>query len=453
MSLKQPLAVLAAAAALSACATASRIGDAVWPLGDDPAPQQTAPQDGRVPILTFEQLLTPDPELVARGVIVPAPSPGGDWSQPGGNPANAPVALQGAETLSVAWRQTIGQGSNRRERLSAPPVIVGDTVYVLDANQTVQAFDANNGDRRWSRNIRRPQRTRDGRAVGGGVAVADGKLFVTSGYGVAAALDAATGREIWLTATGAPFHAAPTVAGGRMYAVTNESELLAFDAQTGAVVWTHQAIAEPARILAASSPAVQGDTVVAPFASGEIIALVAANGRRLWVDALSRSGRLTSLAAINDVAGRPVSLDGVVYAASHSGILAAIDQRTGQRIWARNMASTQTPWVAGNVLYVVSVDGELAAIDRATGGVVWVRQLQRFEDQRDSKGRIAWTGPILVGGRLILASSHGEAVQVNPSTGEVVQTLRVGGAVFIPPVSANGQVYLLTDEARLVVLR
>ena len=95
----------------------------------------------------------------------------------------------------------------------------------------------------------------------------------------------------------------------------------------------------------------------------------AANGRRLWADSLSRAGRVTSLSAINDIAGRPVIDGGVVYAASHSGVLAAIDLRTGQRIWARAFASTQTPWVAGDVLYAVSVDGELAAFDRATGNV------------------------------------------------------------------------------------
>ena len=217
--------------------------------------------------------------------------------------------------------------------------------------------------------------------------------------------------------------------------------------------WTHQAIAEPARILSASSPAVRGDTVVAPFASGEVVALLAANGRRLWVDALTRAGRLTSLSAINDIAGRPVALDGIVYAASHSGILAAIDQRTGQRIWARGIASTQTPWVAGDTLYVVTIDGELTALERTTGQAFWVTQLRRYDNEEDRKGRIAWTGPLLAGGKLVLASSQGDAVIVNPTTGAVEKTLRVGGPVYIAPVAAGGQVFLLTDEGKLVVIR
>ncbi|HYD71649.1 MAG TPA: PQQ-binding-like beta-propeller repeat protein, partial [Candidatus Binatia bacterium] len=235
--------------------------------------------------------------------------------------------------------------------------------------------------------------------------------------------------------------------------ISNDSELIAFDAGTGEVAWNHQAIAEPARILSAPSVAIDSDTVVAPFASGEVVALVSANGRRLWSDALSRTGRLTSLSAINDIAGRPVIDGGVVYAASHSGVLAAIDLRSGQRVWARAFASTQTPWVAGDVLYAVSVDGELTAFDRTTGNIYWVQQLRRYEDEDDRTGRVAWTGPIMVGSRLVLANSLGDVVAVSPENGQTVATADVDQPVFIPPITANGQIYVVTNSARLVVFQ
>jgi outer membrane protein assembly factor BamB len=218
-------------------------------------------------------------------------------------------------------------------------------------------------------------------------------------------------------------------------------------------VWTFQAIAEPARILSAPSVGVDGETIVAPFASGELVALLGANGRRLWADSLSRTGRLTSLSAINDIAGRPVIDGGAVYAASHSGVLAAIDLRSGQRIWAKSFASTQTPWVAGDVLYAVSTDGELAAFERRTGNVYWVAQLRRYRDETDRQGRVSWTGPIMVGGRLVLANSEGQVVAVSPANGQVLATADVDQPVYIPPIAALVQIYVVTDEARLVALR
>lgn len=441
--------IAAAAAALSACSTVSRVGSALNPFDND-APAETAPQDGRVSILAFEQQLTPDPTLQQRPIVVPPMVRLTEWTQPGGTADNSPPPSAGSAVLERAWRASLGEGSTGRAQVAAPPVIADGNLYFLDASHRLHAVRASDGGRLWSENLR-PVAGRDRVARGGGVAAGGGRVFVTTGFGFVAALDAQTGEQVWRAQADAPFQSAPTVSGGRVFAITNDSELVVMDANTGEITWTHQAIAEPARILAAPSVAVEGETVVAPFASGELVALLAGNGRRLWSDSLSRSGRLTSLSAINDIAGRPVLDNGIVYAASHSGVLAAIDLRTGQRGWARAFASTQTPWIAGDVLYAVSVDGELAAFDRQSGNVYWVSQLRRYEHERDRKGRVSWVGPIMVGARLVLASSEGDVIAVNPIDGETLATADVGQSVFIPPIAANDQIYIVTNEARLVV--
>lgn len=447
-----PIAALAAVTALSACSTVSRVSDAVWPFNNNDGPTETAPEDGRISILAFEQQLTPDPALASQRIVVPPGVAVAEWSQPGGTADNSPPASAGAAVLEQAWRANLGQGSNNRSQIAAPPVIANGTLFFLDADHRVHAISATDGSRIWSENLR-PQDSRDRVARGGGVAASGGRVFVTTGFGFIAALDATTGEEVWRRQADAPFQSAPTVSGTRLYAITNDSELIAVDIGTGEVLWTYQAIAEPARILSATSVAVDGDTVVAPFASGELVALLGGNGRRVWSDSLSRSGQLTSLSAINDIAGRPVLESGVVFAASHSGLLAAIDVRSGQRGWSRAFASTQTPWLAGSVLYAVSVDGELAAFDAATGNVYWVQQLRRYEDEDDREGRVSWTGPVMIGGRLVLANSLGQVIAVSPENGQTVANADVGKAVFIPPIVANDQIYIVTDEARLVVLR
>ncbi len=410
------------------------------------------PEEGRISILAFEQTLVADDKLTGRTPAVPAAVDVKEWTQPGGTASNAPGNIQTGETIKVAWRQSAGDGSSRKTHLSAPPVIADGRLFIIDAGQNLRAMDANTGKRLWSKSLRQPK-SEDKNAIGGGVAVADGRVYVTSGFGSVSAFKPDTGEQIWSVQSGAPFHAAPTAAGGRVYAVTNDSELQAFDGATGQVQWNYQAIAEPARILAASSPAVVGDTVVAPFASGELMAFLTANGRRLWADQLNRPAKFTSLSAINDIAGRPVVSEGVIYAASHSGVLAAVDERSGQRIWSRLVASTQTPLVAGDTVYVVTVEGDLAAIDKATGGAFWVKQLPRYENEKKKEDRIVWTGPIMVGGNLFLASSDGKALLVSPVDGAVKRQIELGDAVFVPPIAANGTVYLVNNGGTLIALR
>jgi outer membrane protein assembly factor BamB len=54
---------------------------------------------------------------------------------------------------------------------------------------------------------------------------------------------------------------------------------------------------------------------------------------------------------------------------------------------------------------------------------------------------------------LVLASSLGEVIAVNPETGVIEASQNVGGPVFIPPIAAQGTIYVVTDEARLIALR
>lgn len=451
MTAKPPIAVAAlAAVALSACSSTGGVN--LWPFGADQASKSTEPREGRITILAFEQKLEADPALAATTPILPTATAVAEWTQPGGQADNALANMQASGAFNVAWRHDIGAGSTDRLRLTAPPVVAGGKLFAVDSEQTVVAIDANTGRRLWSRNLR-DRESRDTLAIGGGIAFADGRLFVTSGFGYMVALSAEDGREIWRAGSRVGFHAAPTVSGGRVFAVTNDSELVAVDAGTGEIEWNFQAIAEPARILSASSPAVSGDMVIAPFASGELVALLSNNGRRLWSDALTRAGRLSSLSAINDIAGRPVATEGFIYAASHSGILAAINQRTGQRAWQRGFASTQTPAVVGEELYAVSVDGDLVNMARSTGQIRWVKQLRRFQDENARTGRIAWTGPVMAAGKLVLASSEGDVAIIDPASGAIDREFKLGGRVFIPPIAAGGFVYVMQDDGTVVALK
>lgn len=447
------LALAASLAVLAGCATAERVGDALWPFEGNAAGQEASDEEkaGRVSILAFEQKLDADPTLAEKPVTLPEPIANIDWPLPGGVASNAPGHLAGSASLETAWRRDIGDTATDDGRAAAPPIVADGRVYVMNARHEVRAFDARTGAPVWSQRLA-PDRGRDQRAIGGGLAFGGGRLFASTGYGFTVALDAATGAEQWRRSIEAPFAGAPTVAAGRVFVTANDSEIFALDADTGDVQWTYQAIAESARILTAPSPAVQGDTIIAPFASGELVALAAANGRRLWSDALTRAGRLTALAQINDIAGRPVSSGGVVFAVSHSGVIAAIDERTGQRIWARPMESIQTPLAAGDFLFAVTIDSELVCLDKATGGVKWVKALRQYRDQEDRKGRVAWAGPLLVGGKLVLFSSLGEAVTVDPSTGEVGARAELSGPVFTPPVAAGGLIYVVTDKGHLYAL-
>jgi hypothetical protein len=97
----RPIAIIAAAAALSACSTVQRVG-AMLPFGHgDRAPANAEPQEGRVSILASDQALTADPSLASHPIVPPPATALTDWNQPGGNETNSPPNASGAATNKV----------------------------------------------------------------------------------------------------------------------------------------------------------------------------------------------------------------------------------------------------------------------------------------------------------------------------------------------------------------
>jgi len=289
--------------------------------------------------------------------------------------------------------------------------------------------------------------------LAGGLSYDDGKIFVSTGFAQVVALNAKTGEVLWRQNVSGPMRGAPTVFGGRVLVQTVDNQTHALSADDGKTLWTHSGISEGASLLGGSSPAVDNGVVVVAYSSGEVYALRLDTGVVLWADSLASMRRTDQVSTLTDIRGRPVIDRGRVYAVSNSDMLAAIDLRSGRRLWDRDIGSIQSPWIAGDYLYVISNSPELVALEAKTGRVRWVTPLQRFEDEDDKSGRLVWTGPVLAGDRLIIGSSEGWALSVSPYTGQVLGKERMPDGVTIAPVVADKTLYFLTEDADLVAYR
>jgi outer membrane protein assembly factor BamB len=443
-------------------------------LGGQDKPQATASEGQRVSVLEFEQQLAPSAALSGRDFFLPGPQPATAWTQPGGSADNAVEHVAAAPEFTVAWRRDIGAGSSKTRQVMAPVVADQGRVFTLDGEATVTAVDSSSGSVAWKVSVKPDEQefkrglfdfglggSSTGGGFGGGVAVGEGKVFISSGYRTVTAVDQATGAVLWTTPVDVPIHGAPTVAGGRVYVVDVENQMMALDVNTGQQVWAYRGIPEPARIMRASSPAVTGDTVIAPFSSGELVALRASTGQPVWQQVLSNTSRTSALSEIRDIAGRPVVSRGVAYAISHSGQMSAIDVRTGQPKWELPVAGVNAPLPVGDVVYVVSKAGELTVVNRETGQVYWTRDLNEGRVRQeggffgfwDRTVRPTWSGPLLASNRLVLVNSDGELVAFDPKTGLQTASLKLGGPAFIAPAAYNGALYVLTDRGQLVSIR
>lgn len=376
-----------------------------------------------------------------------------DWTHRNGGPDHQISNPNLGGNLTPLFAVNIGAGDSNRARITAEPVIAGGVIYTIDALARVTAT-ATSGASLWSVDLT-PRRDNAADGSGGGVSVAGGKVYVTTGFGALTALDAATGREIWTQDLDAPGTSAPTVRGDLVYVVARNSAAWALDVNSGRIEWQLNGTPSIANFGGGAGVAVNSDIAVIPFPSGEVIAVFPQGGLRRWSTVVSgdRLGRAS--ASINDIAGDPVIAGDRVYVGNFGGQVAALNLFNGERIWSASEGTFGPVWPAGNAVFIVNDLNELVRLDAATGDPVWRVSLtnQAPSTSRRQKPIAANYGPILAGGRLIVASSEGFLQVFDPASGALIGQVPVAGGAASSPIVAGGTLYVISKEGQLLAFR
>ena len=406
----------------------------------------------RTDVLVSEAEIAVDPITATLPFALPDPAANADWAQPGGEPDKAIGHVALGKSLAHAWTVSIGKGSGPAGRLGGGPVVSGGKLFTVDTQGLVRAMDARNGGTIWTQRFGTVGRNASS-LYGGGVSADGDKVYATNGLGYVACLDAATGKQVWVVRPGGPLRGAPSVDGSNLYVMSQDNQVYSLKEADGTTNWSNAAALEIAGVFGTGAPAVARGTVIAGFSSGELNAYRYENGRMVWQDTLQRTSISTSVSSLSDIDAAPVIDNGVVYSIGAGGRMVALDINSGQRLWELSIAGLSTPAVAGDWIFVVTDKAQLLAIAKASGKIRWINQLPRYRKMKAKANQINYQGPVLAGGRLILAGSNGVLVNVNPDSGSFQSQTNIGSGVSFQPVVAGGTLYLLEDSGRLTAYR
>jgi len=413
----------------------------------------TTPTVGnRVPILSrIESGAKVDPSLNQVSVVLPAAEVNPEWPQAGNTPSKAYGNLALGDAPARRWTAEIA-GSNQRQRLAASPVVGNGKLFAMDTNGLVHAFDAQSGREAWTQSFRIDGDS-ERSLFGGGASYDANRVYITTGVGEVAALNAADGKVLWKVKPAGPMRGSPTVAFGSVYAMTQDNQLFALDANDGSVQWNVSASTGQSGVFGVAAPAVGQGTVLAGFSTGELVAYRYENGRTLWSDALARTSLSTSVGVLTDIDADPIIDRGQVFALGQGGRMAAYELVSGQRIWELNLAGISTPAIAGEWIFTLTDDAKLLCIARASGKARWSVQLKRYDNDEKKKGPVFWTGPVLANNRLWIANSEGDVMSAAVEDGQVTPFTRMGKGVSLAPIVADRTLYVLDDGGRISAFR
>lgn len=311
----------------------------------------------------------------------------------------------------------------------ATPIVYGDRVIVGSGRGGVAAYTLQ-GKRLWQTKTQAP--------VHAPIGAAPDRIVAVDAKGMAYALDAASGHEIWHATLDCEVMGAPLVMARAVYVACARGDLLAMAVNNGEVLWrtSPRLVATTFSTKGGSGPAWADGRVIVGYVDGKVAAHAAENGGLIWETRIA-----PRTAALQDVDGTPIIANGRVFAASASGNLSALDSKTGRVLWQMADLGTVNPVLAANGLIYAAGRGIVAAIDAASGTVRWRTDLHERE----------LSAPVLLRQQVVLATTSGQLITLDPTDGHRIAMRKLDGTYGQPLVVAD-RLYLATNNNRIWAL-
>ena len=240
--------------------------------------------------------------------------------------------------------------------------------------------------------------------------------------------------------------APPIVAAGRVYVLDTEAQVRAFDAGSGAFLWSADLVPddEDEDEGFGGGIAFDGGVLFVATGFGDLFALDAASGARIWRNAVGVPFRAS-----------PTADGGRVFVETYDNAMSAYDAADGAQLWSHQGVSevaailgSTSPAVVGSTVIVPYSSGELVAIRVDTGGVVWRDQLgggaanTSLAQLSDIAAR-----PVVDNGEVIVISHAGSLVSIDLRSGQRNWSRNIDG--IQTPWVAGDCIYAVLSDGEL----
>lgn len=312
------------------------------------------------------------------------------------------------------------------------PVITDKMVIAANAIDGVVAYDRATQNVRWRLTIQ------DG--VEGGMQLAEDVLYFGSGDGQLYAVQPENGTVLWTYPLKAEGIAEPLVKNGTLYVLGGNNVAHALNAKTGKLLWIYnRREASNISVRGGSQPALAGDLVLIGFSDGSLVALSKSSGSIAWEAVLNRNKRF------RDVDATPVVDGDMVFASSYDGSLNALSRTDGKILWTIEEGGFDEVLISGTTLFFSTTTGKTMAIDKASGKVLW---------SKDNPKGIA-IGPVLYRNVLLVGEMEGALRFLDVRSGDLLGEFAPGRGVTAKPAvdAKKGEVYIMSHDANLYALR
>ena len=288
-------------------------------------------------------------------------------------------------TFNKVWSTSVGDGQGGIfNRLN--PTVDGDLIYVASAEGTIEAITLEKGKSVWDADLEQ--------LLVGGVGVGDNAIFVGTATGEVVALNKQNGEVLWSIELGGEVLAAPQTKDGIVYVQTFDGQMLALKVEDGERLWSFRNNLPVLTLRGTSTPMIFRDSIIAGFANGRVISFELDTGAVRWNTRVTVAKGDSEIQRIIDIDAPILENNGLIYAVSYQGKIAAIDPSSGRRLWANDTSSYAGMSVGFGNIYVVAEDGSVTAFEKNGQGARWA---QTVLERRKLTGSAILSSYVIVG--------------------------------------------------------
>ncbi len=363
-------------------------------------------------------------------------------------PPNPLVEFRPLINVIELWKKNNGIGTDE-QYLKLAPVIVNQRVYVVDSAGEIGSLDATNGKSLWRKKIEASESV-DGKSgwfrgenirITGGPGYGENTLLVGSMEGEVVSLSAENGSELWRARVSSEVLSAPQRDSNTVIVRTIDGKVFGLDADDGRRLWIYDRTVPPLTLRGTSTPAIDGDILVAGFDGGKLAALDVRTGKLLWESSIAAARGRSELERMVDIDSQPTIVDGAVYIATFQGHVAAVQLESGRILWSNDMSSYAGFSADEQNLYVTDENSHIWALDRFDGSVLW--------ELEDLHARSV-TAPGSIDDQIVVGDMAGYLHWINKKTGAFnARTRLCKEPVIAKPIVVGKIVYAYCSDGKL----
>lgn len=333
------------------------------------------------------------------------------------------------------------------------PVISENAIFTLDNAGYIQAINTNTSKQIWQNNDLIKDKTiaklRDkSKLLFGGILLHQNRLFVSAGFKGIVAIDAISGKTIWVKELSTMVRGVPMHLGNKIIVQAANNNIFALDAANGEVIWSYWGV-KSADVIPLDPPVLAADKniVVSQQAGNALHGINATTGEIVWESSFYEGYEDgIELFMVNSSQVQLVSLNGLIYALHPAGRAIAINSQTGSLVWSQDLNAAQSFWLSGDLIFVATKDNNLIAVDRHNGKIKWVSQLPSTPAKKAKKEFTWLTQPIVADGDVLLTSTDGQIHKFNYNDGTYLGAIKVTDAATAPPIIANNSLFIINHN-------